>query len=70
MSLAFTLRAKNSSGHQLLFFEPQPDGEFSLTLCGTHDGKEIQIDFDNLTTDELKVLIDFMSRHLPEGKQS
>lgn len=39
MSLVFTLDAKNSSGHQILYFERDDEGTFSLTLCGTYNGE-------------------------------
>lgn len=63
MSLSFVLHAKNSSGHQMLFVDPQLDGEVSLTLCGTHEGKDIQIDFDSISESDAKDLAKFITRH-------
>lgn len=63
MSLSFALHAKNSSGHQILFVTPEPDGEVSLTLCGTHEGKDIQIDFASISEADAKELAKFITRH-------
>lgn len=70
MSLSFVLHAKNSSGHQMLFLDRQPDGAFQLTLCGTYEGKEIQLDFDELSKDDLDDLIRFLSSRLPKVTRS
>lgn len=70
MSLSFALRARNSSGHQILFLDRQSDGTFQLTLCGTYEGKEIQVDFDELTKDDLDDLIRFLSSRLPKVTRS
>lgn len=63
MSLSFVLHAKNSSGHQMLFVDAQPYGEVSLTLCGTHEGKDIQIDFNSISEADAKELANFITRH-------
>lgn len=63
MSLSFVLNAKNSSGHMMLFVDPQPDGQVSLTLCGVYEGKDIQIDFDTISEADAKELAAFITRH-------
>lgn len=70
MSLSFALRARNSSGHQILFLDRQPDGTFQLTLCGTYEDKEIQLDFDELTKEDLDDLIRLLSSRLPKVTRS
>lgn len=49
MSLSFVLHAKNSSGHQMLFIDRDAGDEINLTLCGEHEGQNIQIDFNSIS---------------------
>jgi hypothetical protein len=51
--IGFTLSARNSSGEQTLAMS-EHNGEFWFTLCGTYNGKPIQIDFDTLTKSEME----------------
>lgn len=49
------LKAKNSSGEQTLFIdinEKYLDGLVALTLVGTYEGNDIQIDFDPIDEKE------------------
>lgn len=46
------LKAKNSSGEQELSLTRDGD-EFWFTLCGRYNGEKIQIDFDEMTKDQL-----------------
>ena len=48
-----TLKAKNSSGEQRLHLT-HDNGEFWFTLCGKYNGEHIQIDFETMTTSELR----------------
>lgn len=66
MSLSFVLHAKNSSGHQMLFIN-RDGGEINLSVCGDHEGKVIQLDFDPLSGEDLADLIHFLSRRLKES---
>jgi hypothetical protein len=61
MSLSFVLHAKNSSGHQMLDIEREPDGTYGFTLYGQLDGKPIQVDFDSLTQRDMEDLVAFIS---------
>ncbi len=60
--IALALMAKNSSGDQLLYFYKQEDGTTSPTLVGRLDGKEIQVDFEGLTDDDLDDFIAYLQR--------
>jgi hypothetical protein len=51
--LDFKLNAKNSSGVQTLELV-KDDGEFWFVLFGEYEGREIQIDFDELTRGDLE----------------
>lgn len=65
--LDIKLRARNSSGDQTLYLTSDEDN-FWFTLCGEHDGENIQIDFDDLTRSELEELrsqIDIILSVLP-----
>lgn len=60
--IALALMAKNSSGDQLLYFYKREDGTTSPTLVGRLDGKEIQVDFEGLTDDDLDDFIAYLQR--------
>lgn len=62
MSMMFGLRAKNSSGLQLLHFDKTDKGVF-LCLTGKLNGEDIQIDFDELDSDEVGELIYLLQRY-------
>lgn len=64
MSLSFVLHARNSSGHQMLDIEREPDGTYGFTLYGHLDGKPIQVDFDSLDQRDMDDLIAFISLRL------
>lgn len=64
MSLSFVLHARNSSGHQMLDIEREPDGKYGLTLYGQLDGQPIQVDFDSLDQRDMDDLIAFISLRL------
>lgn len=61
MSLSFVLHARNSSGHQMLDIEREPDGTYGFTLHGQLDGKPIQVDFDYLDQRDIDDLVAFIS---------
>ena len=52
----FKLTAKNSSGEQTLFLVHEDD-EYFFTLVGEHNGRTIQLDFDEMTRGQLEDLI-------------
>lgn len=54
--LALAIKAKNSSGVQTLFIE-RAGGEISLCLTGVYEGREIQIDFEELGPEDVDDLI-------------
>jgi len=51
------LQANNSSGNQTLILDKFEDGTFKFTVLGTYREKDIQLDFDDLTEDEMRDLI-------------
>lgn len=51
----FKLTAKNSSGEQALTLVKN-EGEFWFVLTGNYKGEPIQIDFDEMTREELEDL--------------
>lgn len=59
--ISFVLHAKNDSGHQYLSIDKQEDGTYGITLLGTLDGQDIQIDFDNLSEYEIEDLANFIA---------
>lgn len=59
IELDIQLKADNSSGIQTLYCYRQ-DGEYGFTLTGDYEGKEIQIDFDGSTKNELVELRDMI----------
>ena len=64
--ITLALTAKNSSGVQRLIFDLMGDGTVNPTLLGEYDGGAIQIDFDELSQQDLKDLISILQgRVLP-----
>lgn len=61
MSVSFVLHAKNSSGHQVLDVERENDGTYSFTIWGELEGKQIQIDFDDLSQRDMDDFVAFLS---------
>ena len=61
MSVSFVLHAKNSSGHQVLDVERDADGTYGFTIWGELDGKQIQIDFDDLSQRDMDDFVAFLS---------
>jgi hypothetical protein len=61
MSVSFVLHAKNSSGHQVLDVERGADGTYGFTIWGELDGKQIQIDFDDLSQRDMDDFVAFLS---------
>ena len=58
--MIFKLNANNSNGsHNLhmVYQDEKPHGIFFFTLTGQYKGEDIQIDFDELTVDEMDELI-------------
>ena len=47
------LKAKNSSGEQTLWLITD-EGEYYFCLAGEYEGKEIQIDFEEMTISDLE----------------
>tara|TARA_R100000322_G_scaffold52917_1_gene32854 strand:+ start:592 stop:855 length:264 start_codon:yes stop_codon:yes gene_type:complete len=64
--MSLVLTADNSSGRQNLFFDRQDDGEISVTLVGVYEGREIQLDFDNMTERDLDDFISYLQRRKQE----
>jgi len=58
--ISFVLHAKNSSGDAYLSIDKQADGTYGITLLGTLDGNDIQIDFDSLSEYEIEDLANFI----------
>ena len=54
------LSASNSSGSQKLFLIMDDDGQYFFTLVGTYERKDIQIDFDTITKQELTEVRDMI----------
>ena len=61
MSVSFVLHAKNSSGHQVLDVDRKDDGTYNFTIWGELDGKQIQIDFDDLSQRDMDDFVAFLS---------
>ena len=62
MSIIFGLIADNSSGKQRLHFTKGEDGGLYLSLTGVYDEKDIQIDFEELNSDDIGDLIHLLKR--------
>ena len=65
IDLDIKLKAKNSSGDQVLWLSKQ-DGWYNFTLCGDYNGERIQIDFDEMDKsklEELKLQIELILNH-------
>jgi len=52
-----SLQAENSSGKQTLWIDKFTDDTYKFTLTGVHNGKDIQIDFKELESNEFRILI-------------
>lgn len=58
--LNYHLRAKNSAQDLRVFIDKQRDGEISICIVGQHEGKEIQIDIEELSPREAEELGRFL----------
>lgn len=66
MSITFGLSAENCSGNQYLHFQEGAGEGLNITLTGNYEGKDIQIDFDYLTPEEVNDLIFLLGRYKKE----
>lgn len=60
--LSIMLIAKNSDEDLNMVLTPQDDGELSVTILGQHEGKDIQMDFNELETEDVDDLIWLLQR--------
>jgi hypothetical protein len=67
--LSVTLKARNSGQTLDLVLTPQAYGELSLTIIGVQDGREIQLDFDDLSPADVDDLIFLLRRRRRQLKQ-
>lgn len=68
MGLCYVLKAKNNNQEvQLYIDKDNTTGEFWFTLTGKYKGDNIQIDFDDISGEELEEFIDFLSMKLPKN---
>lgn len=66
-ALSIGIIAENSSGRQLLTLAQHEPKEFGFTLNGKYEGKDIQIDFDSMTTSELRLYHKMIGAFLDEA---
>lgn len=52
MANILKLKAKNSSGEQILSFDHYGADEYGFSLWGEYRGEEVQFDFDSISKDE------------------
>lgn len=64
--LTIGLTAKNSNGVQRLFFDKSDEGEYYFTLTGEYKGQQIQIDFEELTGEDVEDLIYLIRARKPK----
>lgn len=50
----------------MLFIDRDAGDEINLTLCGEHEGQNIQIDFNSISGEDLADLIRLLSSRLKE----
>ena len=68
--LTFGLSAKNSESRlHLLFSREEGSEEIDPTIIGVHEGRDIQIDFDPLTDEEIDDLIHLLKRQKQGGPE-
>ncbi len=66
--ISIALKAKNSSGLQHLILDyNDEEKDFSFTLCGTYEGKNIQIDFDPVQKYEIQDLMSLIELRLEKA---
>lgn len=71
MGLCYVLKAKNSNQEvQLHIDKDNTTGEFWFTLTGKHKGGNIQMDFDDISGEELEELIAFLSMKLHKNNST
>jgi hypothetical protein len=58
--LSYALKAKNSNGGTFLLVNKDYDNTISFTLLGNYEGKDIQVDFDELSISEAKNLVNYI----------
>lgn len=69
MGLCYVLKAKNNNQEvQLYIDKDNTTGEFWFTLTGKYKGDNIQIDFDDISGEELEEFVDFLSMKLHKSK--
>ena len=59
--ISFALKSTNSNSTLRMYFDKQKDGTISVTAVGTHNGDDIQIDFDCLSVGEAKDLAAYIA---------
>lgn len=68
--LGISLRATNSNEDlRLEIVYDQPNNDFSTVILGKYSGKDIQIDFNSLSLDDMQDLVDFIQLRLDRAKK-
>lgn len=71
MGLCYVLKAKNNNQEVQLYVDKDDlTDNFWFTLTGKYKGDNIQIDFDDISGEELEEFIDFMSMKLRKSKSA
>lgn len=60
--LSIVLKASNTSEWLNLTLTPDKDGSLGLAIAGNYQGQYLQIDFDDLESDDVDDLIWFLQR--------
>lgn len=72
MIFRMKLKAKNSSGEQILHVDPfheDLDEAVAVTLVGEYEGEEIQIDFDEIPREKFKESLRMMLGAIEEHEK-
>ena len=64
--LTIGLTAKNTNGAQRLFFDKSDEGGYYFTLVGEYKEQQIQIDFEELTGEDVEDLIYLIRARKPK----
>jgi hypothetical protein len=68
--LGISLRATNSNEDlRLEIVYDQSNNDFSTVILGKYLGKDIQIDFNSLSIDDMQDLVDFLKLRLERAKK-
>lgn len=68
--LGITLRAVNSNEDlRLEIYYDKHNNDFSTAILGKYDGKDIQIDFNSLSVEEMQDLVSFLQLRLKQAEK-